>query len=101
MKKNIYLIAGFVLMSFIFTNFNVFAADKIGFFNLREVMQNSNNGKKAGEEFKKLYDRKSTAIKAAESDLRKMKEAMDKQSAVLTKTAKKDKETAYQKKLYK
>ena len=28
-----------------------------------------------------------------------MKEAMDKQSAVLTKTAKKDKETAYQKKL--
>ncbi len=99
MKKNIYLIAGFVLMSFIFTNFNVFAADKIGVFNLREVMQNSNNGKKAGEEFKKLYDRKSVAIKAAESDLKKMKEAMDKQSAVLTKTAKKDKETAYQKKL--
>ncbi|MEN6374953.1 MAG: OmpH family outer membrane protein [Smithella sp.] len=99
MKKNIYLIAGFVLMSFIFTSFNVFAADKIGVFNLREVMQNSNNGKKAGEEFKKLYDRKSTAIRAAESDLKKMKEAMDKQSAVLTKTAKKDKETAYQKKL--
>ncbi|MEQ8181886.1 MAG: OmpH family outer membrane protein [Smithellaceae bacterium] len=99
MKKNIYLIAGFVLMSFIFSSINTFAADKIGFFNLREVMQRSNSGKKAGEEFKKLYDRKSTAIKAAESDLKRTKEALDKQSAVLTQTAKKDKENAYQKKL--
>jgi outer membrane protein len=99
MKKNIYLIAGFVLMSFIFTNFNVFAADKIGFFNLREVMQHSNNGKKAGEEFKKLYDKKTTVIKSAENELKKIKDALDKQSAVLTQTAKKEKETAYQKKL--
>ncbi|NTW06277.1 MAG: hypothetical protein HGA29_00335, partial [Syntrophaceae bacterium] len=49
MKKNIYLIAGFVLMSFIFSSINVFAADKIGFFNLREVMQHSTSGKKAGD----------------------------------------------------
>ena len=99
MKKNIYIIAGFVLMFFIFTNLNVFAADKIGFFNLREVMQKTDNGKKAGEEFKKLYDKKTTVIKAAENELKKMKDALDKQSAVLTQTAKKEKETAYQKKL--
>lgn len=98
-RKNIYLIAGFVLMFFILTSASVFAADKIGFFNLREVMQNSNNGKKAGEEFRKLYDKKTAVIKTAENELKKMKEALDKQSAVLTQTAAKEKEIAYQKKL--
>ncbi len=98
-RKNSYLIAGFVLMFFIFTNSNVFAADKIGFFNLREVMQHSNSGKKAGEEFKKLYDKKTEAIKAAENELKKMKDALDKQAALLTQTANKEKETAYQKKM--
>ena len=97
-RKNIYLIAGFVLIVFIFTNSNVFAAEKIGFFNLREVMQSSNNGKKAGEDFKKLYDKKTETIKAAENELKKMKEALDKQAALLTQTANKEKETAFQKK---
>jgi outer membrane protein len=98
-RKNLYLIAGFVLMFFIFTGSNVFAADKIGFINLREIMQNSNSGKKAGTEFKKLYDKKTEAIKAAEDELKKMKDALDKQSALLTQTANKEKETAYQKKM--
>lgn len=98
-RKNIYLIAGFVLMFFIFTNANVFAADKIGFINLREIMQNSNNGKKAGEEFKKLYDKKTETIKTSETELKKIKDALDNQSALLTPAAKKEKETAYQKKL--
>jgi len=31
-----------------------FAADKIGFINLQEIMQNSNAGKKAAEDFKKF-----------------------------------------------
>ena len=99
MKKSICLIAGFVLMVFIFTGSNVFAADKIGFINLREIMQLSNNGKKAGEEFKKFYDKKTEIIKAAESELKKMKEALEKQSAVLTPSANKEKELAYQKKM--
>jgi len=97
-RKNIYLIAGFVLIFFIFTNSNVFAADKIGFINLREIMQNSNAGKKVGEEFKKFYDKKSEAIKTTENDLKKTKEALDKQASLLTATARKEKETAYQKK---
>ena len=98
-RKNVYRIAGFVLMFFIFTGSNVFAADKIGFVNLREIMQNSNAGKKAGEEFKKLYDKKTEVIKVTENDLKKMKEALEKQSSLLTQTARKEKETAYQKKL--
>ena len=43
--------------------------------------------------------RKTTVIKSTENELKKMKDALDKQSAVLTQTAKKEKETAYQKKL--
>ena len=98
-RNNIYLIAGFVLMSFIFASPNVFAADKIGFINLREIMQNSNSGKKVGEEFQKLVEKKSETIKATENDLKKVKEALDKQSSLLTPAARKEKETAYQKKL--
>ncbi|MEN6622018.1 MAG: OmpH family outer membrane protein [Smithella sp.] len=99
MKKNVYLTAGIVLMLCIFTSSSIFAADKIGFINLRAIMQNSNNGKKAAEEFKKLVSKKSETIKTAENELKKMKDALDKQSAVLTETVKKDKETAYQKKM--
>jgi outer membrane protein len=99
MGKNIYKIACFVLLFFIFISSNVFAADKIGFVNLREIMQNSIAGKKSGEEFKKLYDKKTEIIKTTENDLKKMKEALDKQASLLTATARKEKETAYQKKL--
>jgi outer membrane protein len=99
MKKNIYLIAGLVLMFFVFAGFSAFAADKIGFINLREIMQNSIAGKKAGEEFKKLYDKKSEVIKTTERDLKKIKDDLDKQASVLTEAARKDKEAAYQRKL--
>jgi outer membrane protein len=98
-RKNIYLITGFVLLVFVCTTVNAFAVDKIGFINLREIMQNSNTGKKAGEDFKKIYDKKTETIKAAENELKKMKDDLDKQAAVLTETARKDKEIVYQKKL--
>lgn len=99
MKRNIYLMAGLVLMLLIFTSSNIFAAEKIGFINLRAIMQNSNNGKKAKDEFKKLFDKKTENIKAAESELKKMKDDLDKKAAVLTQAAFKEKEIVYQKKL--
>jgi outer membrane protein len=99
MKRNIYLIAGMVLMFFVLADFNAFAADKIGFINLREIMQNSIAGKKAGEEFKKLYDKKSETIKTTENELKKIKDDLDKQASILTESARKDKEAAYQRKL--
>jgi outer membrane protein len=99
-RKNICLIAGFILMSFVLTSTNGYAADsKIGFINLREIMQGSNVGKKAGEEFKKLYDKKRDGITATENDLKKLKDELDKQGSVMTENARKDKETAYQRKL--
>ena len=100
MKKNIYLIAGFILMSFVLTNASGYAADsKIGFINLREIMQNTNTGKKAGEEFKKFYDKKHAEISAAESNLKKIKDELDKQGEIMTETARQEKGTAYQRKL--
>lgn len=99
MRKNICLIAGLVLTLIICTGVNTYASDKIGFINLREIMQTSNAGKKAGEDFKKFFDKKSETIKTTETDIKKMKEELDKQGAILTPVARKDKEAAYQKKL--
>jgi outer membrane protein len=100
MKKNICLIAGFILMSFVLTSTNCYAADsKIGFINLQEIMKNTNAGKKAGEEFKKLYDKKHEEIAAAENDLKRLKDELDKQGSIMTETARQEKGTTYQRKL--
>jgi outer membrane protein len=102
MKKSIIflcLIAGFILTSFVLISTNGYAADsKIGFVNLREIMQNTNAGKKAGEEFKKLYDKKHEEIAAAESDLKRLKDELDKQGPIMTETARQEKGTTYQRK---
>ena len=86
MKKNICLIVGTVLLIFVWTNTS-FAADKIGFVNLREVFQNSTAGKKAGEELKKLADKKQEGIKTMENEVKKMKDELEKQSSVMTASA--------------
>jgi len=56
MKRNIYLIAGFALLLFVMSN-NAFAADKIGFVNIPEIIKNSNAGQKAATEFKEKNTR--------------------------------------------
>jgi outer membrane protein len=100
MKKNIYLIAGFILMSFVLANTKSYAAEsKIGFINLREIMQKTDAGKKAGEEFKKLYDKKREGITAAENELKKLKDELDKQGPIMTEDTRREKGTAYQRKL--
>ncbi len=100
MRNNIYLITGFILISFVLTSTNGYAADgKIGFVNLREIIQNSNAGKKAGEEFKKFYDEKHEGIAAVEDELKKLKDELDKQATIMTETARRELGTTYQKKL--
>ena len=98
MKKNICLIAGLVLLIFVWTNTS-FAADKIGFINMQQIIQSSNAGKKAAEEFKKIFEKKQAGIKAMENEVKKMKEELDKQGSVMTASARSDKEAAYQRKL--
>ena len=98
MKKNICLIVGTVLLIFVWTNTS-FAADKIGFINMQQIMRDSNVGKKAGEEFKKLLEKKQENVKAMENEVKKMKDELEKQSSVMTASARSDKEAAYQRKL--
>lgn len=98
MKRNIFLMAGIILFVFVWGT-SSFAADKIGFINLQEIMQNSNAGKKAAEDFKKFYEKETQEIKSSEKELKKMKDELEKQSSIMTQSSQKEKETAYQKKL--
>jgi outer membrane protein len=87
-------------MSFVLISINGYAADsKIGFINLREIMQNSDAGKKAAEDFKKFYEKDTKEIKATEEELKRIKDEMEKQGPILTQSARSEKETTYQKKL--
>jgi outer membrane protein len=97
MKKNVYLIAGFTLFLFVLSN-SAFAVDKIGFINTREIIQNSNVGKKAASDFKDYAEKKSAPVKALGQELQKMKEELDRQGSVMTDTSRRDKESAFQKK---
>ncbi|KQC06029.1 MAG: hypothetical protein APR62_08720 [Smithella sp. SDB] len=100
MKKNMCLIAGFVLTFFFLISPTGYAADsKIGFINLQEIMKNADAGRKAGEEFKKFYNKKRKAIVAAEKDLKNLKEELDKQGPIMTKNIRREKEIVYQRKL--
>ena len=98
MKKNIYLMGGVILLLFVWST-NSLATDKIGFINMREIIQHSTEGKKAGEDLKKVAAKKQTSISSAEKELKKMKDELDKQGSILTANARRDKEAAYQKKL--
>jgi outer membrane protein len=98
MKKSFYWITLIGLLILMWSTASL-AADKIGFINLQEIIQTSNAGKKAADDFKKYYDKESQKIQDMEKELKKMKEELDKQSSLMTATARSEKETAYQKKL--
>ncbi len=95
MKKWIIIITGLLLLSF--TGLAA-AAEKIGYVDVREIMVNSDAGKKAAAEFKKIYEKNRLLIQGSETELQKMKDDIDKQRSILTEAALKEKETTYQKK---
>jgi len=98
MKRNIYLMAGIILLVFVWSTSSS-AADKIGFINLPEVMQDSNAGKKASEDFKKFLEKKTQEVKSSENELKKENDELVKQTSIMTQSARNAKEDAYQKKL--
>ena len=95
MKRNIYVIAGFTLLLFVMSN-SAFAAEKIGFVNLPEILKNSNPGKKAAAEFKAFAEKKSAPAKSLENEIRKMKDDLDKQGSMMSDSARREKEAAFQ-----
>jgi outer membrane protein len=98
MKKNGFLISTIVVFSFFlsFVSYAI-AAEKTGFVDMREIMLKSDAGKKASEEFSKLYEKDKTMIQEKEAELKKLKDELEKQRTVLTEAAMKEKETDYQK----
>jgi outer membrane protein len=97
MKKSILVFASLIL--FIFAGVAA-AADKIGFVDVNEVMNNSEAGKKANDEFKKTLERNRLVIQGTETDLQKMKNEIDnaRKSKLFTEDAMKGKEAVYEKK---
>lgn len=73
--------------------------DKVAFINMQVIIQNSEAGKKAVEELKKIYEKDAKEIKAAEEELKTMKEGLEKQDSGMSRESRSEKETAYQKKL--
>jgi len=74
------------------------AAEKIGFVDVREVLSQSNAGKKAQAEFKKIFEKKKAAIQSRDKELKKQTEAFQKQRPGMTEIAAKEKELELQKK---
>ncbi len=99
MKKSGLLISMvFVILSFFLCGTCAIAAEKIGFIDMREIMVKSDVGKKAAEDFGKLYEKDKAMIQQREGEMKKLKEDLEKQRSVLKESAMKEKEAAYQKK---
>jgi outer membrane protein len=73
------------------------AGGKIGFIDMREIIFNSDAGKQAATEFKKTFEKRKVLIQQTEADLKKMKDALEKQRSVLREDVMREKEMDYQK----
>jgi len=98
MKRSGLLISVVLVSVLVLPGFQAMAGEKIGFVDIREVILNSDAGKKAAEEFRKLYEKDRAIIQERETELKKLKDELEKQGSILTRTAKEEKEAAYQKK---
>ena len=97
MKKIIFLSFGVLLLISMMSALpSLYAAEKTGFIDLREVMLTSEAGKKAADEFKGAFEANKTAIQGKENELKKLKDDLEKQRSVLKEDAYKEKEIAYQ-----
>jgi outer membrane protein len=95
MKRNLVTII-VVLAGLIFITAGTATAQKIGFINMRAIMSQSEAGKKAEVELKKIVEKKKGEIAKKEEDLKKLKDELEKQKSVLTAEAFREKEAGYQ-----
>ncbi len=82
----------------VLTGTPVLASGKIGFYDMDQVIRNSQAGKKSIEEIQKVVDRSKAAIQAKESELQKLKDELEKQRSLMKPDVLKEKEATYQKK---
>ena len=74
-------------------------AEKIGFVDVREVITQSEAGKRAQKEFQKILEKKKAALKSKEAALKKEKEAYERQRPGWSEIAAREKEMELQKKI--
>lgn len=99
MKKNL-TVTGILAILLVFAIAGTAAAtEKIGFISMRQILHESEAGKKEFAELKKMFDRKKTEIAKKEEELKKLKDELEKQKSVLTAEAFREKETNFQVKL--
>ena len=94
MKK---VISFLIVISFLLTGVCFAEAGKIGFINIKDIIANSDAGKAATLDLKVFIEKKKAQIGEKESVLTKMKADLEKQRAIMTESAYKEKELAYQK----
>ncbi len=95
MKKSILLILTFLA---VLSSAYAFAGDRIGFIDVRKIMIRSEAGRKASLEFKKTFEKEKVVIQEKETEMKKLREELEKQRLILTPDAVKEKEITYQKK---
>jgi outer membrane protein len=74
------------------------AQDKIGFYDMRQVVQSSDAGKRVEAEVKKINEKYEPRLKEIQADLMKLKDEIEKQRSVLKPEAINEKELAGKKK---
>lgn len=97
--KNRSLICGLAVLFLLGTGFSAVAADKVGFVNFREVIANSSAGKAQIEDFKKIMEKDQAVLVEKETELKKLKDEIDKQKSTLKPEVLKQKEAAFEKKV--
>jgi Skp family chaperone for outer membrane proteins len=76
-----------------------YAYEKIGFFDIREVMQKSEVGKKSNQEFQKILEGKKVMLNNVEKDLKERKNYLDKNRSLSPSAGFKEFESDYEKRL--
>jgi len=94
MKKAISFL---IVVSFMAAGVCYAGADKIGFIDIKNVLASSEAGKAATLGLKKFVEDKKAQIQEKETILQNMKDDLEKQKAVITEGAYKEKELTYQK----
>jgi outer membrane protein len=72
------------------------AAQKFGFVNLKQALLDSEPGDKMEEDFKKTFEKKKSQIQLKETELKRMKDDLEKQRSVLKPDAFREKENVYE-----
>ena len=97
--KNRMILISILAVALVFVMAGTSAAQKIGFINMRAIIQESEAGKKGFAELKKAVEKKRTEIGKKEEELKKLKDELEKQKSVLTAEAFQEKESTFQVKL--